>query len=104
MKSSLGERASLHTYEFHDWSSVVRFQDDQARHLPANTVALRIEIIAQFSEDSLSCKIYIFFEGSWDLELGVVWLRRRAGYGTPVGVWPRVCEKGLPPELECPVS
>ena len=103
MKSSLGERASLRTNEFHGWS-VGLFQDNQARCLPANTVALRIEVITQPSEDGLACKIYILFEGGWDIELGVVWLRGRVGYGAPVGVWPRVCEKGLPPELECPVS
>lgn len=103
MKSSLGERASLRTNEFHE-CKVGLFQDDEARHLPANTVALHIEIIAQFSEDSLSCKVDIFLERGWDLELGIVWLRGRARYRVPVRVWPRVCEKGLSPELECLVS
>lgn len=80
------------------------FDDDQTRLLPAYTVALHIEVFAQFSEDGLACKIYVLFEGGWDLELGVVWLGRRAGYGASIRVWPRICEKGLPPELECPVS
>lgn len=103
MKSSLGERASLGTNEFYDFDVGV-FQDDEVRRLPANTVALHIEIITQFSEDSLSCKVDILLERGWDLELGIVWLRGRAGYEASVRVWPRVCEEGLSPELECPVS
>lgn len=80
------------------------FKRDQMRCLPADTVAFRAEVIAQFPEDGLSCKIYIFSQRNWHIELGVIWLRRRAGYEGPVRMWLCVPEKRLPPELQCSVS